>query len=150
MKHVHKNIKPQNGESHLLQALLCSQPFSKSTSMGFTDSLLSEPLLRNPEVSSLVCKRHDEPYNSNLCLFRATDIRLFRAVGVETQAKELFHKLVTAKDCDHENFTGVSFDQVPIIEKPINQNILSKILTLKGVKILIKLSDAALNDMMKT
>ena len=92
--------------------------------MGCTDSPLPEPLLRNPEVNCLLSNGHDEPYNDNLCLFRAIAIHLFGSVDVEVQAKTIFHNFVTASGCDPENFTGVSFDQIPIIEEKIKQNIL--------------------------
>ena len=92
--------------------------------MGCTDSPLPEPLLRNPEVNCLLSNGHDEPYNDNLCLFRAMAIHLFGSEEFELQAIKFFHNFVTASGCDPENFTGVSFDQFPIIEEQIKQNIL--------------------------
>ena len=91
--------------------------------MGFTDSPLPEPLLRNPEVNCLVSNGHNEPYNDNLCLFRAIAIHLFGSVDVELHATEIFHNFITVSGCDPESFTGVSFDQIPIIEELIKQNI---------------------------
>ena len=91
--------------------------------MGCTDSPLPEPLLRNPEVNCLVSNGHIEPYNDNLCLFRAIAIHLFGSVDVEPNATKIFHSFVTASGCDPESFTGVSFDQIPIIEELIKQNI---------------------------
>ena len=88
-----------------------------------TDSPLPEPLLRNPEVNCLVSNGHNEPYNDNLCLFRAIAIHLFGSVDVEPNATKIFHSFVTASGCDPESFTGVSFDQIPIIEELIKQNI---------------------------
>ena len=35
----------------------------------------------------------------------------------------MVHNFVTASGCEPENFTGVSFDQIPIIEELIKQNI---------------------------
>ena len=91
--------------------------------MGCTDSSLPEPLLRNPDVNCLISNGHDEPYNDNLCLFRSISIHLFGSLDVELQATKIFHNFVTASGCDAENFTGVSFDQIPIIEKLIKQNV---------------------------
>ena len=91
--------------------------------MGCTDSPLPEPLLRNPEVNCLLSNGHDEPYNDNLCLFRAIAIHLFGSVDVELQAIKIFYNFVTGSGCDPDNFTGVSFDQIPIIEELIKQNI---------------------------
>ena len=90
--------------------------------MGCTDSPLPEPLLRNPEVNCLVSTAHNEPYNDNLCLFRAIGIHLFGSVDVEPNATKIFHSFVTESGCEPESFTGVSFDQIPIIEL-IKQNI---------------------------
>ena len=58
-----------------------------------------------------------------MCLFRAISIHLFGSVDVELQATKIFHNFVTASGCDPENFTGVSFDQIFIIEELIRQNI---------------------------
>ena len=91
--------------------------------MGCTDSPLPEPLLRNPEVNCLVSNGHNEPYSDNMCLFRAIAIHLFGSVDVEPNATKIFHSFVTASGCDPESFTGVSFDQIPIIEELIKQNI---------------------------
>ena len=98
-------------------ALLTSIP------IGRTDLPLPEPLLRNPEKNCLLSNGHDEPYNDNLCLFRAIAIHLFGSVDVELQSIKIFHNFVTASGCDPESFTGVSFDQTPIIEEQIKQNI---------------------------
>ena len=91
--------------------------------MGCTDSPLPEPLLRNPEVNCLVTNGHNEPYNDSLCLFRAIAIHLFGSVDVEPNTTKIFHSFVTASGCDPESFTGVSFDQIPIIEELIKQHI---------------------------
>ena len=91
--------------------------------MGCTDTPLPEPLLRNPEVNCLVSNGHDEPYNDNLCLFRAIAIHLFGSIDVEPNATKIFHNFVTASGCDPEHFAGVSFDQIPIVEELIKQNI---------------------------
>ena len=90
--------------------------------MGCTDSPLPEPLLRNLEVNCLVSNGHNEPYNNTLCLFRAVAIHLFGSVDVELHATEIFHNFITAIRCDLESFTGVSSDQIPIIEELIKQN----------------------------
>ena len=90
--------------------------------MGCTDSSLLEP--RNTEVNCLVSNGYDEPHTDKLCLFRAIAIHLFvSVVDVELHATEIFHNCVTASDCDPKNFTGVSFDQIPIIGELIKQNI---------------------------
>ena len=92
--------------------------------MGCTDSPLPEPLLRNPEVNCLLSNGHDEPYNDNLCLFRAIAIHLFGSVDVELQAIKIFHKS--------------------------NKTFSSMILTLKRVKLSVNLYDEALKYMIKT
>ena len=92
-------------------------------SMGCTDTPLPEPLLRKPEVNRLVSNGHDEPYNDNLCLFCAIAVHLFGSEDVELHTTKIFQKFATASGYDPENFTGVSFDQIPKIEELIKQNI---------------------------
>ena len=92
--------------------------------MGCTDTPLPEPLLRNPEVNCLVSNGHDEPYIDNLFLFRAIALHLFGSIDFEPNATRIFHNFVTVSRCDPEHFAGVSFDQIPIIEELIKQNIL--------------------------
>ena len=87
-----------------------------------TDSPLLEQLLRNPEVNYLLSNGHDESYNDNLCFFRATAIHLFGSVDVELKAIKIFHNFVTEVGCHPKNFTGVSFDQILMIEELIKQN----------------------------
>ena len=58
-----------------------------------------------------------------MCLLRAIAIHLFGSVGVELQAIKIFHVFLTVSGCDPDNFTGVSFDQIPIIEELLKQNI---------------------------
>ena len=91
--------------------------------MGCTDFPLPEPLLRNPVVNCLVSNGRDEPYNDLLCLFRAIAIHLFGSIDVEPNATKIFYNFVTASGSDPEHFAGVSFDQIPIIEELIEQNI---------------------------
>ena len=95
----------------------------KNIPMGCTDSPLPEPLLRNLGVNCLLSNGHDETYNDNLRLFRAIAIHFFGSVDVELQANKIFHSFVTARGFDPERFAGVSFDQTPIIEELIKQNI---------------------------
>ena len=95
----------------------------KNIPLGCLDSVLPEPLLRNPEVNCLVSNGHDVPYNDNLCLFRAISIHLFGSVDVEPHAMQLFDNFVSATDCDPENFMGVSLDQIPVIENLVEKNI---------------------------
>ena len=89
--------------------------------MGCTDSPLPEPLLRNTEVNFLLSNGHDEPYNDNLCWFRAIAIHFFGSVDVQLEAIKIFHNFVILSGCDPDNFTGVSFDQIPIIEELIKK-----------------------------
>ena len=72
----------------------------KNIPMGCTDSPLPEPLLRNSEVHFLLSNGHDEPYNDDLCLFRAIAIHLFGSVDDELKAIKIFHNFVTASGCD--------------------------------------------------
>ena len=83
----------------------------------------SRPPVKESEVNCLVSNGHNETCNDNLCLFRAIAIHLFGSVDVELHATEIFHNFITASGCQPESFTGVSFDQIPIIEELIKQNV---------------------------
>ena len=91
--------------------------------MDSLDSVLPEPLLRNPEVNCLLSNGQDVPYNDNLCLFRESSIHLFGSVDVEPHAMQLFDIFISDTDCDPENFMGVSLDQFPIIENLVEKSI---------------------------
>ena len=118
--------------------------------MGCTDSPLPETLLRNTEVNCLLSNGHDEPYNDILCLFRAIAIHLFGSVDVELQAIKIFHNFVNASGCDPESFTGVSFDQISIIEEQIKQNIFIYDFDIEDGEIIGELVRRSVDDMMKT
>ena len=91
--------------------------------MSCNDTPLPQPMLRNPEFNCLVSNGHDEPYNDNFCLFRAIAIHLFGSIDVEPNTTKIFHNFVTASASDPKHFAGVSFDQIPIIEELIKQNV---------------------------
>ena len=95
----------------------------KNIPLGSLDSVLPEPLLRNPEDNFLLSNIHDVSYNDNLCLLRAISIHLFESVDVKPHAMQLFDNFVSATDCDPENFMGVSLDQILIIETLVEKNI---------------------------
>ena len=107
--------------------------------MGCTDSSLQESLLRSPEVNCHFSKGHDQLYNDHLCFFRAIAIHLFRSVDVELQAIKLFHNFVSASGFEPENFTGVSFHQILIIEELIIQNILIYDFDIEDGEIIVEL-----------
>ena len=107
----------------LITNVTISAALLKNIPLGCLDSVLPEPLIRNPEVNCLLSNGHDVPYNDNLCLFRAISIHLFGSVDVEPHAMQLFDKFVSSTDCDPENFMGVPLDQIPIIENLVEKNI---------------------------
>ena len=56
-------------------------------------------------------------------MFRTIAIHLFGSVDVELKAIKIFHNLVAASGCCPDNFTGVSFDRIPIFEELIKQDV---------------------------
>ena len=60
--------------------------------MGYPDSLIPEPLLRNNHVNCLISNqdKKKQPYNDNLCLFRALAVHLHGTTGLETSTLKIF------------------------------------------------------------
>ena len=54
--------------------------------------MIPEPLLRNNHVNCLISDQDTkQPYNDNLCLFRALALRLHGTTSLETSTSEIFN-----------------------------------------------------------
>ena len=63
----------------------------KDVPMGCKDTVLPEPLLRNCNVNCLFFERtSSQPYNDNLCLFRAVALHLFGNERLEEETSKIF------------------------------------------------------------
>ena len=64
----------------------------KDIPMGCKDTVLPEPLLKNHNVNCLKFERNkSQPYNDNLCLFRAVALDLFGNEGLEEETSKIFN-----------------------------------------------------------
>ena len=64
----------------------------KDVPMGCKDTFLPEPLLKNHNVNCLTYEKHTlQPYNDNLCLFRALAVHLHGNKKLEDETSKIFN-----------------------------------------------------------
>ena len=64
----------------------------KDKPMGSKDTVLPEPLLRNHNENCLTVERNTrQPYNENLCLFRALALHLHGNEKLEEETSKIFN-----------------------------------------------------------
>ena len=96
----------------------------KNVPMECPGSLILEPLLRNNHVNCLVSDQNTkQPYNDNLCLFRALAVHLHGITNLETSTSKIFKDFLEKLGCDPKQFRGVSMDNQPIFEDVVEKNI---------------------------
>ena len=92
--------------------------------MGCPDSVISEHLLMNNHVNCLVSDRNTkQPYNDNLCLFRALAVHLHGTTSFETSTSKTFNDFLEKLGCDRKQFRGVLMDNLLIVEDVLEKNI---------------------------
>ena len=92
--------------------------------MGCKDTVLPEPLLRNCNVNCLTFERkRRQPYNDNLCLFRALALHLHLTKNEEETSKNfnLFPKQLWLNN--PSKFQGVHMKDIPKVEDLLQLNI---------------------------
>ena len=63
--------------------------------MGCKNAVLFEPLLKNHTINSLTYEENTrQPYNDNLCLFRAVALYLPGTEGLEDETSKLFNSFI--------------------------------------------------------
>ena len=82
----------------------------KNVPMGCPDSVITEPLLRNNKVNCSISDSRRQPYNDNLCLFRALVDHLHGTSNLETSAAKIFNDLLEKSGFDPKHFCGGSTD----------------------------------------
>ena len=97
----------------------------KDVPMGCKDTVLPEPLLRNCNVNCLNFERNTrEPYNDNLCLFRALALHLHGNEKLEEETSKIFNLFLNnGEDGDVSNFQGVHLNGIPKVEDLLQLNI---------------------------
>ena len=93
--------------------------------MGCKNAVLSEPLLKNHTINCLPYEEKTrQPYNDNLCLFRARALHLHRSQQVEEKTSTLFNLFINKMDgWSADQFQGVHMNDIPFFEDLLTLNI---------------------------
>ena len=94
--------------------------------MGCKNAVLLEPLLKNCTINCLTFEENTrQPYNDNLCLFRALALHLHGTQRLEEETSNLFNLFINKMDGLSPNqFQRVHMNDVPTVEDMLALNIL--------------------------
>ena len=97
----------------------------KDVPRGCKDTVLPEPLLRNSNVNRLTFERNTrEPYNDNLCLFRALSLHLHGNQKLEEETSKIFKRFLNnSEEGLVSTFQGVYLNNIPKVEDLLQLNI---------------------------
>ena len=97
----------------------------KDVPMGCKDTVLPEPLLRNCNVNCLTFEKNTrQPYNDNLCLFRAVALHLFGNERLDDETSKIFNLFLNnCGEGDPSKFQGVHRTDIPKVEEILQLNI---------------------------
>ena len=98
----------------------------KDVPMGSKNAVLPEPLLRNGRINCLTYEENTrQPYNDNLCLFRALARHLPGTQRLEEETSKLFNFSINKMDGLNPNqFQTVHMNDIPTVEDLLTLNIL--------------------------
>ena len=98
----------------------------KYVPMGCKNAVLPEPLLRNGTINCLTYEENTrQPYNDNLCLFRALALHLHGTQRLEEKASKLFSLFNNKMNgLNRTQFQGVHMNDIPTVEDLLTLNIL--------------------------
>ena len=93
--------------------------------MGCKDTVLPELLLKNHNVNCLTFERNTrQPYNDNLCLFRALALHLHGNEKLEEEKCKICTLLLNnCGEGDPSKFQGVHMTDIPKVEEMLHLNI---------------------------
>ena len=97
----------------------------KDVPMGCKDTVLLYPLLKNHNVICLTFERNTrQPYNENLCLFRALALHLHGNEKLEEETSKIFNLFLNnIEKRDPSKFQGVHMTDIPKAEAMLQLNI---------------------------
>ena len=97
----------------------------KDVPMGCKDTILPEPLLRNGNVNCLTLEKNTrQPYNDNLCLFRALALHLHGNEKPEEETSKIFNVFLNnSEERDPSKIQGVHMTNIPKVEEMLQLNI---------------------------
>ena len=98
----------------------------KDVPMGCNNAVLPEPLLKNHTINCLTFEESTrQPYNGNLCLFRALDLHLHGTQRLKEETTKLFNLFINKVDgFSADQFQGVHTNDIPFVEDLLTLNIL--------------------------
>ena len=98
----------------------------KDVPMGCKNAVLRERLLKNHTINCLTYEENTrQPYNNNLCLFRALALHLHGTQRLEEETSKFFDFFINKMDGLSPNqFQGVHMNDIPIVEDLLTLNIL--------------------------
>ena len=98
----------------------------KDVPMGCKNAVLPEPLLRNSTINCLTYEENTrQPYNDDLCLFRALALHLHGTQRLEEETSKLFNLFINKMDgLSADQFQGVHMKDIPIVEDLLTLNVL--------------------------
>ena len=93
---------------------------------GCKNAVLPKPLLRKGTINCLTYEKNTrQPYNDNLCLFRALALPLHGTQRLEEETSKLFISFTNKMEGLSPNqFQGVHLNDIPIVEDLLTLNIL--------------------------
>ena len=96
----------------------------KDVPMGCIDTILPEPLLNNHNVNCLTFEKNTlQPYNDNLCLFKALALHLHGNKKLEEETSKIFNLfLKNSEESDPSKFQGVHLTDIPKVEEMLQLN----------------------------
>ena len=91
----------------------------KDVPLGYKDSVLPEPLLKNQLLNCLIFEKSTrKPYNDNFCLFRAFALYLFGNQRSEEETSKIFKLFLdNCGEADPSKFQTVHLTDIPKVEE---------------------------------
>ena len=101
-----------------LTSLTCFASLLKNVPMGCKNAVFPEAFLKNCNVNCLTFERNTmQPYNDNLCLFRALALQLHGNEKLEEQTSKIFNLFLNnSEERDPSKFQGVHMTDFPKME----------------------------------
>ena len=90
----------------------------KDVPMGCKNAVLPEPILKSHTINCLTFEENArQPYNGNMCLFRAVALHMHRNQRLEGETSKLFNFLINKKDgLSADQFQGVHTNNILFVE----------------------------------
>ena len=106
------------GKFYKLTNLTIFASLLKDVPMSCKDTVLPEPLSKNRNVNCLTFERNTlQPYNDNLCLFRALALQLHGNKRLEEETSKVFNLFLNnSEEGDVSKFQGVHLNDIPKVE----------------------------------